>query len=77
MTWFTAGPGGYATHRIVAADRLVPLPDAIDYDTAAAAMLKGCTAEMLVERGARACGPVTRCWSMQRPAAQAASSSSG
>ena len=29
------------------------LPDGIDVETAAAAMLKGCTAEMLIERCAR------------------------
>lgn len=50
VAWFAAGPGGYATHRIVPADRLVCLPDPVDFDTAAGAMLKGCTVEMLVER---------------------------
>lgn len=45
------GPvGAYATHRIIAADRLVKLPDGIDDETAAAALLKGCTTEYLVER---------------------------
>ncbi|MBV9881425.1 MAG: quinone oxidoreductase [Sphingomonadaceae bacterium] len=46
-------PGAYATHRLVAADRLVRLPDDVDAETAAAVMLKGCTAEMLVERCAK------------------------
>lgn len=46
-------PGAYATHRIVAADRLVRLPDDIGAETAAAALLKGCTAEFLTERCAR------------------------
>jgi NADPH2:quinone reductase len=46
-------PGAYATHRLIAADRLVRLPDGIDAETAAAVMLKGCTVEMLVERCAR------------------------
>jgi NADPH2:quinone reductase len=50
VAWFAAGPGGYATHRVVSAERLVPLPDSIDFATAAGAMLKGCTVEMLVER---------------------------
>ena len=45
--------GAYATHRLIAADRLVRLPDAIDAETAAAVLLKGCTAEMLVERCAK------------------------
>jgi NADPH2:quinone reductase len=46
-------PSAYATHRLIAAARLVPLPDEIDFETAAAAMLKGCTAEFLIERCAR------------------------
>jgi NADPH2:quinone reductase len=50
VAWFAAGPGGYATHRLVPADRLVALPDPVDATTAAAALLKGCTVEMLVER---------------------------
>ena len=33
--------GGYATARVIAADRLVKLPDAIDFNTAAAMMLQG------------------------------------
>ena len=48
-----APPGAYATHRLIAADRLVRLPDDIGAETAAAALLKGCTAEMLVERCAK------------------------
>ena len=50
---FTGPPGAYATHRLVPAERLVGLPEGIDAETAAAAMLKGCTAEYLVERCAR------------------------
>jgi NADPH2:quinone reductase len=46
-------PGAYATHRLIAAERLVRLPDGIGAETAAATLLKGCTAEMLVERCAR------------------------
>ena len=48
-----APPGAYATHRILAADRLVRLPDEIGAETAAAVLLKGCTAEFLIERCAR------------------------
>jgi NADPH:quinone reductase len=48
-----APPGAYATHRLIAADRLVRLPDDVGAETAAAILLKGCTAEMLVERCAR------------------------
>lgn len=51
--YFTGPLGSYATHRTIAADKLVRLPDSIGSETAAAAMLKGCTAEYLVERCAR------------------------
>jgi NADPH2:quinone reductase len=51
--YFTGPLGSYATHRTIAADRLVALPDAIGAEQAAAAMLKGCTAEYLIERCAR------------------------
>jgi NADPH2:quinone reductase len=51
--YFTGPLGAYATHRVVDAERLVKLPDAISFEDAAAAMLKGCTAEYLVERCAR------------------------
>lgn len=51
--YFTAPAGAYATHRIVEAARLVRLPDGISFEQAAAAMLKGCTAEFLIERCAR------------------------
>jgi NADPH2:quinone reductase len=50
---FTGAVGAYASHRLVDADRLVALPDSIDFENAAAAMLKGCTAEYLIERCAR------------------------
>jgi NADPH2:quinone reductase len=53
VAYALAPPGAYATHRLIAADRLVRLPDDIDAATAAAILLKGCTAEMLVERCAR------------------------
>lgn len=51
----TFGPalGAYATERNVAADSLMKLPDAVEDKTAAALLLKGCTAEFLVERCAR------------------------
>lgn len=50
----TFGPsrGAYATARNIAADMLVRLPDDISDETAAAMLLKGCTAEFLVERAA-------------------------
>ncbi len=42
--------GGYATHRVIAADRLVKLPPDIDAKTGAAMMLQGMTAQYLVRR---------------------------
>jgi NADPH2:quinone reductase len=40
--------GAYAEERLLPADRAVPLPDGIDYETAAAVMLKGLTAYYLL-----------------------------
>jgi NADPH2:quinone reductase len=49
-----SGPlGAYASHRVVDSDRVVKLPDSLGFEEAAAIMLKGCTAEMLIERCAR------------------------
>ena len=46
-----AGPiGAYAAKRVIAADRLVALPDAIDARTGAAMMLQGLTAQYLLRR---------------------------
>ena len=42
--------GGYATERVIPADRLVKLPDNIDFQTAAAMMLQGMTAQYLLRR---------------------------
>ncbi|PRD41392.1 quinone oxidoreductase [Phyllobacterium phragmitis] len=47
---YVASPGSYADERIVAADRLVIVPDAIDLQTAASVMLKGMTAQYLLRR---------------------------
>lgn len=43
-------PGAYAKHRIVSADRLVPIPDGVSDQIAAAVLLKGMTAEYLLNR---------------------------
>jgi len=43
------GFGAYATHRIVAADKAVKIPDAISCENAAAMMLKGMTSCYLAE----------------------------
>ncbi len=42
--------GGYATERVIAADRLVKLPHTISFQTGAAMMLQGMTAEYLLRR---------------------------
>ncbi len=48
---YATGPlGAYATDRVISADRLVKLPDAIDDQTAAAMMLQGMTAQYLLRR---------------------------
>lgn len=59
-------PGTYAERAVVDSSRLVPLPDDIGFETAAAVLLQGMTAHYLVKdaypvrgrHGARACG----CW---------------
>lgn len=50
---FGSGLGAYCTERNVAAASLFAVPDDISDEIAAAAILKGCTAEMLVERCAK------------------------
>ncbi|MCX7896901.1 MAG: quinone oxidoreductase [Rhodocyclaceae bacterium] len=48
---YAGGPvGAYAEVRNIPADRLVKLPDAIDFKTAAAMMLQGMTAQYLLRR---------------------------
>jgi NADPH2:quinone reductase len=51
--YFTGPLGAYASHRVLAAERLVKLPVGVSSDEAAALMLKGATAEYLIERCAR------------------------
>src|SRR5258706_1221876 len=46
-----AGPaGGYSEVRLIEADRVVRLPDAISFDQAAAMMLQGMTAQVLIRQ---------------------------
>jgi NADPH:quinone reductase len=46
-----AGPvGAYAEERLIAADRVVRIPEGVDDETAAAVMLKGMTAQYLLRR---------------------------
>ena len=47
VAW-AGSPGSYATHVVVRADRLVPVPDAVTARQAAAVMLQGMTADFLV-----------------------------
>jgi len=45
-----AGTGAYADARLVSAERLVPLPDTLTDEVAAAVLMKGMTVEYLVRR---------------------------
>jgi NADPH2:quinone reductase len=58
----TFGPklGAYATERNLPAASLFKLPDGVSDETAAAVLLKGCTAEFLAER----CGRVQPGWTV-------------
>lgn len=47
---YVATFGAYAEERVVPADRLVKLPKAMSYETAAAILLKGLTAQYLLRR---------------------------
>ena len=48
---YASGPlGSYSERRLMPAERVVPLPDRIDDQTAAAMMLKGMTAQYLLKR---------------------------
>jgi NADPH2:quinone reductase len=47
---YAGSMGGYATERVIPADRLVKLPDNISFQTAAAMMLRGMTAQYLLRR---------------------------
>ncbi|WP_432415313.1 NADPH:quinone reductase [Chromohalobacter israelensis] len=48
---YAQGPlGAYAEQHVLPAEKVVALPDAIDYETAAAAMLKGLTVQYLLRQ---------------------------
>jgi NADPH2:quinone reductase len=47
---YAGSPGGYANERLMAADRLVKIPDGIDYKTAAGMMLQGMTVRYLLRK---------------------------
>jgi NADPH:quinone reductase len=50
VAFVAQAPGSYATVRLMPTERLVPLPDDISDEVAAASLLKGLTAELLVRR---------------------------
>jgi NADPH2:quinone reductase len=51
VAYATSGePAAYSEARVIAAERLVPVPDDISDDVAAAGLLKGMTAEFLIHR---------------------------
>lgn len=50
VAYTTGTPGAYAEARVVSAERLVPLPDSVSDEVAAATLLKGMTVEYLVRR---------------------------
>ncbi|MFD2175480.1 quinone oxidoreductase family protein [Rhodobacter lacus] len=45
---YTQPNGAYASHRVIAADQLVPIPEGISDEVAAAVMLKGLTVHYLI-----------------------------
>jgi NADPH2:quinone reductase len=47
---YAGPPGGYASERLIAADRVVKIPDSISYETGAAMMLQGMTVRYLLRR---------------------------
>lgn len=53
VAYGTAPLGGYSSARLIGEDYLVPLPDGISGEIAAAATLKGMTVESIVERCAK------------------------
>jgi NADPH2:quinone reductase len=47
---FLGGSGAYATHTVIAAEKLVPVPEALSLEQAAACMVQGVTAHVLATR---------------------------
>lgn len=50
VAYATRPPAAYCEARLIAADRLVPVPDAVSLAAAASGLLKGMTAEFLIHR---------------------------
>jgi NADPH:quinone reductase len=47
VAWSSGGPGSYATHALVAAERALPVPEGLDLQRAVAVLLQGLTAHYL------------------------------
>jgi NADPH:quinone reductase len=60
--YVSGAPAAYAEARVIAASLLIPLPDAIGDDVAAAALLKGMTAQYLIHRTFRVSAGQTVLW---------------
>ena len=73
---YAGAVGGYAEERVMPADRLVKLPDSIDYKTGAAMMLQGMTVRYLLRQTYKVV-PARPCCCMRRPAASVSSPASG
>jgi hypothetical protein len=69
-------PGAYCCVRTVPAGWVVRLPAAVDDETAAALLLKGLTADMLL-RNLAAWAPAPGCWCTRPPAAPVCSCARG
>lgn len=50
VAYFTSAYGAYAAERLIGADRLLAVPDAVDDLTASVALIRGLTAHVLVSR---------------------------
>jgi NADPH:quinone reductase len=49
VAYILGGPGSYATGRLYAAERLVPIPESLTFEDAAAILFKGITAQYLLK----------------------------
>jgi NADPH:quinone reductase len=59
---YAGSGGGYATERLMGADRLVKIPAGISYNTAAAMMLQGMTVRYLIKKTYRVVPGTTLLW---------------
>jgi NADPH:quinone reductase len=50
VAWTSGSTGTYATQALVPVDKLAPIPDAVSFEQAAASMVQGITAHVLVSR---------------------------